>query len=343
VLDRAREQQVLAKKRELLSNPMLEDDVTLLFEAIMSISRRQQHQLMEEKKVLPQELAAEIASRRAPIAQPKVVYQGVPGAYSEIASRRFFGTETQMYGVSQFEDVFIALREGEADYGVLPIENSSTGGIRQVYDLLTHYNCWLVGETKVTVEHCLLGTPEAELADVADVYSHEQGLFQCEPYLAQHPQWQKHACANTAASAQFVAQSGDRTKAAIASERAAEIYGLKILDRDIHYNTDNATRFVVVSPRPELREGRNKIETVITLPHRAGSLHDLLTIFAVHGLNLLRLESRPIPGKSWEYMFFLEFSGDLLDPEIPIVLEELAQNAADVRILGNFAADGGNI
>ena len=276
---------------------------------------------------------------RCPVSQPRVVYQGVAGAYSEMAALTFFGKEARCQGLARFEDVFEAVHRGEADYAVLPIENSSTGAIRQVYELLGRYECYIVGENTVKVEHCLMAPHGATLDTITHVYSHEQGLFQCEPFLARHPGWVGVAHGDTAGSAQYVAQTGDITKAAICSSRAAELYGLEILARGVNYNSNNTTRFVVVSPVMELREGADKISAVLSLPDEVGSLHEVLTIFAVHGLNLVKLESRPLPGRSWEYLFFLEFDGSLADPAMDGALQELSQASAEMRVLGNFKSN----
>ena len=222
---------------------------------------------------------------------------------------------------------------------MLPIENSSTGAIRQIYDLLTQYECHLVGETTVKVEHCLMAPQGATLDTITHVYSHEQGLFQCEQYLNTHPDWHRMPQADTAGSAQMVAASGDITKAAICSERAAALYGLTILARGVNHNSHNTTRFVVVSPEPELHPGADKVSTLFVLPHQAGSLNEVLTVLAVHGLNMVKLESRPIPEHSWEYMFFLEFTGSLTDPAADDAIHELAQTTGDFRVLGNFKSN----
>ena len=171
------------------------------------------------------------------------------------------------------------------------------------------------------------------------MYSHEQGLFQCEQYLNKHPDWKRIPQADTAGSANMVAKSGDRTKAAICSKRSADIYGLEILAEAINSNANNTTRFVVISTRMELRPDRDKVSTCFCVPHQSGSLHEILTIFAVHGLNMVRLESRPIQGRSWEYMFFLEFSGDIAAPGMEGVFRELTQSADHFRVLGNFASN----
>jgi chorismate mutase/prephenate dehydratase len=340
VLDAARERDVIAKKLNMLTNKELQADVVLLYETIMGISRRQQRNLVAEGLENPNftKIVTDIAHARTSVQNPRVVYQGEPGAYSEMASIRFFGDSVQAKGLEQFEDVFQALKNGEADYGVLPIENSSTGAIRQIYDLMTQYDCFVVGETTVAIQHCLMALPGASLDSIQTVYSHEQGLFQCEAYLNKHPKWNRVPQADTAGSANMVAKSGDPSKAAICSKRSAELYGLEILAEAINSNVNNTTRFVVVSPKMELREGRDKVSTCFCIPHQSGSLHEILTIFAVHGLNMVRLESRPIQGSSWEYMFFLEFTGDVTASGMEGVFRELTQSAEQVRVLGNFAS-----
>lgn len=341
VLDQTRHREVLESKAKLLLEPSLKTDVTLLYETIMGMSRRQQRKIVREGAEEPSyaRIQAAMESRRTPVAAPRVVYQGEPGAYSEQASRNFFGPDVNTRGLRQFEDVFLALRDGTADYGVVPIENNSTGAIRQVYDLLSKYEFSLVGETTVKVEHCLVAPRGASLETITHVYSHEQGIFQSEEFLKQYPHWVSVASMDTAGSAKYVSETGDITKAAICSERAAELYGLEILARKVNYSAINTTRFVVVSPQMELRDGADKISAVLTTPHESGCLHEILSIFAVNGLNMVKLESRPIPGKSWEYMFFVEFTGSLTAPGMDGVLHELAQTAGDFRVLGNFKAN----
>ena len=183
-----------------------------------------------------------------------------------------------------------------------------------------------------------MALPGVELDQIRTVYSHEQGLMQSEKYLDAHRDWKRVPTLDTAGSAKLVAEMGDPTAAAICSRRAAELYGLHILAQRVNHNTMNHTRFAVVSPVPELRPGRNKISAVFRLPHQSGSLHEILTIFAVQGLNLLKIESRPIPGRGFEYLFFLDFTGDLAAPGMDGVLHELSQLATEVRILGNYRA-----
>jgi chorismate mutase/prephenate dehydratase len=337
VLDRARENQVLAAKAALVGDE-LRADVTTLFETIMALSRRQQAAIVGGNQWIEAHRAAWSACRVPPLA-PRVLYQGEPGAYADEAAARFFGEDCDRSNVATWEDIFVALKDGKADYGVLPIENSSTGSINQVYDLLAKYGAYIVGEQTIRVDHCLMAPKGSTLDTVREVCSHEQGLFQCEDFLKEHPSWKRKVMLNTAAAAKFVADSGDVTLAAIGSRQAARLYGLEVLAQGVNTNRENFTRFVVVSPLPELREGRNKISAMFTLAHESGTLHRIMTVFATGGLNLMKLESRPIPGRSWEYRFFVDFTGDLVAYGMDSILREMSQCAATLRVLGNYKAD----
>ena len=339
VLDAAREAEVLAKKTAQVEEE-LKADVTTLYESIMAISRRQQRRLVREEDRWFDGLRSDLHSARAPLAAPRVLYQGEEGAYAEQAAADFFGEDCARKHVPAWEDIFLALRAGEADYGVLPIENSSTGSINQVYDLLSKYGAYIVGEQTVRVSHCLLAPPGSTPDTLSQVYSHEQGLLQCEEYLKGRPGWSTHAVANTAAAAKLVAESGDPAMAAIGSRRCAALYGLNVLAEGINSNAENYTRFVVVAPVMELREGRDKISALFTLSHQTGTLYRILTVFAAAGLNMMKLESRPIPGRSWEYRFFVDFTGDLTADGMEGVLRELSQSSETFRVLGNYKANG---
>ena len=337
VLDAERERRVIAGKTEQIGDTARRADVAARYETIMGRSRRQQRQLVREAAAPGvTACAAAMACARQPVEHPRVAYQGEPGCYSEEAAAGLFGPEVDSMGLPWFEEVFLALRDGRADYAVLPIENSSTGSIRQVYDLLAQYEYYIVGEWQVKVEHCLTALPGVKLEELCTVYSHEQGLMQCEAFLDTHRDWKRVPALDTAGSAKQVAETGDRTAAAICSRRAARRYGLEILAEGINYNRENYTRFVLVSPVMELRAGRDTISALFRLPHQSGSLHEILTVFSVQGLNLEKLESRPIPGRGWEYLFFLEFSGDLAAPGMDGVLQELGQLSSQFRVLGNF-------
>ena len=333
VLDPERERQVLEAKAAMVADPQLKTDVAKLYETIMSMSRACQRRVMRDQEPEPPGFFRQYAETEHPVENPRVVYQGMPGAYSEEAA--------VSQGLNRFEDAFEALACGEADYAVLPIENSTTGAIRQVYDLLLQYQFYLVGETTVKVEHCLMALPGVKLEEITHVYSHEQGLFQSDRFLDRHPDWVRVPQLDTAGSAKYVKEAGDRTKAAICSQRAADVYGLRILVRGVNHNRENYTRFAVIRAKPELRPGSDKITATFRLPHQSGSLHEILTIFAVNGLNLVKLESRPVAGRKWEYMFVVEFTGNLQAPGMDAVLRELDQSTDQFRVMGNYAANLG--
>ena len=338
VLDEDREAQVLAAKAALSDDPAMQSALITLFETIMSISRKQQRQLVQENDPWYDKYLQDLSAVRAPLSNPRVLYQGEQGAYTEEAAVGFFGEDVRRDRVDTWEEIFVALKNGEADYGVLPIENSSTGSINQVYDLLARYGAHIVGEQTVKVEHCLMAPKGATLDTIAHVYSHEQGLSQCTEYLKEHPHWERQSMLNTAIAAKYVAQSNDVTRAAIGSKRAAALYRLEVLAQRINFNDSNYTRFVVVSPVMELRDGADKISGLFTLPHKSGTLHRIMTVFAVAGLNMMKLESRPMVGKNWEYLFFVDFSGHLKDPGMDAVIRELTQTASGFRLLGNYKA-----
>ena len=339
VLDAAREAQVLERKAALAGEE-LRPDVSALYETVMAISRRQQQRLMVrgERPRWLAELNDAMQNARAPLpkTQARVLYQGVPGAYAEEAAVDFFGEECRRENVGSWEEVFSGLRDGRGDYGVLPIENSSTGSINQVYDLLAKYGAYIVGEQTVRVNHCLMAPRGADISMLRQVFSHEQGLLQCAEYLKDHPDWEQNALRNTAAAAKLVAESGDPGSAAIGSRRCAALYGLDILAEGINFNRENFTRFVVVSPVMELREDREKVSLLFTLSHQSGTLYRLLSVFAHEGLNLIKLESRPIPGRPWEYRFFVDFTGDLSAPGMAERLRDAAEAAENFRVLGNY-------
>lgn len=341
VLDPEREREVLEAKAAMVSDPELKADVAKLYEIILSMSRACQRRVMREREPEAPGYFQPYTEAVPAVEHPRVAYQGMPGAYSEEAAVQFFGPEVSTQGLNRFEDVFEAVASGKADYGVLPIENSTTGAIRQVYDLLLQYQFYMVGENTVKVEHCLMALPGVQLEEITHVYSHEQGLFQSDHFLDQHPDWVRVPLLDTAGSAKYVKEAGERSKAAICSRRAAQVYGLNILVEGVNHNQENYTRFAVVRAKPELREGSNKMTAIFRLPHQSGSLHEILTIFAVNGLNLVKLESRPVPGRKWEYMFVVEFVGNLQTPGMEAILRELNQSTDQFRVLGNYVANLG--
>lgn len=342
VLDEERERQVLKAKAELLQDADLRPQVIALFETIMAGSRALQRRMVTETDPAKAgDLEAYQAMRHwsgQPLTEQRVLYQGQPGAYCEEAAMGFFGDDCQRMNLKTWDGVFRGVKEGFGDFGVVPIENSSTGSINDVFDLLGQFGCYIVGEQIVPVRHCLVALPDASMDTITDVYSHAQGFAQCRPFLGEHPKWEHHEMVNTAVAAKFVAESGDRTKAAIASRRAAELYGLQILQSAINENVRNYTRFLIVAAEPRFPEDANKISVRFTIPHREGSLCRILQIFAQAGLNLEKLESRPVPESRWEYSFYADFTGNLRREEMDRGIRELIDAASSFRILGNYKA-----
>ncbi|HIZ43951.1 MAG TPA: chorismate mutase [Firmicutes bacterium] len=339
VLDRKREREKLAVIDEMADSDFNRYGVHELFTQIMAISRKLQYQLLADKGVitgLPFEMVPNLQKFRS-----NVVFQGVEGAYSHAAALQFFGEKAKVFHVDTWDDAMKAICAGTADFAMLPIENSSAGSVADVYDLLVKYDNYIVGETYVKVDHVLLGLPEAELSQVSLVYSHPQGLMQCSQYLNEHKEWTKYSTNNTALSAKRVREEGNPAHAAIASEMAGKLYGLKVLDRGIMNSRGNTTRFIVVASRKMYEANSNKISICFETKHENAALYNMLSHLTYNGLNMLKLESRPILGRPWEFRFFVDFEGNLGDAGVKNALRGILEEANYFRILGNYYTDKG--
>ena len=268
----------------------------------------------------------------------KVVYQGVEGAYSHIVTKKLF-PDINIENVNTFEDAIKEVLDGNALYCVVPIENSSAGIVTDVYDLLLKKDVVIVAEYDLHISHCLLGTKDADIEDIKTVYSHPQALMQCASYLREHTDWSQVSFLNTAVSAKKVKGDNSKEQAAIASELSANIYDLKILDRSINRNSNNTTRFVVLSKEKIFSESSNKLSLILELPHEKGMLYNILGIFVLNGLNLVKIESRPIPEKTFEYRFFIDIEGNLNSPNVSNVLEILKEKVPFLKVLGNYCSN----
>ncbi len=270
----------------------------------------------------------------------KVAFSGVEGSFTEEALTLFFknnaGQMPEKICCEEFEDVFEAIRSGRADAGVLPLENSTTGSISATYDLLLRYGFYIKGEQTVSISHCLLGIPGATPETIKTVYSHSQGFEQSRGFLSAYPSWRLIPHHNTAISAKYVRDKDDETKAAIAAARAAEIYGLEILKEKIEDEKDNTTRFIIISKDPDPIPEADKVSLLLSLKHSSGSLYELLGYFAENGINLVKIESRPIKGKKWQYMFYLDFEGNVSTPEVKKAMELAKKNTDYFRLLGSY-------
>ena len=305
-----------------------------LFQQIMAISRKRQYQLLTEFG--PKEKEDFQMVDQLPRNNVTVVFQGVEGAYSYGAMRAYFEKDIKSYHVKLFRDAMEEVVAGRADYAVLPIENSTAGIVADIYDLLTEYNLYIVGEQVLKVEHVLLGLPEAKLSDISCVYSHPQGLSQCREYLEEHRQWKNVAVSNTAAAAKKISEEQDKTHAAIASRDAGNFYNLKILAENICKNDSNVTRFIVLAKKPVYENSSSKISVCFEARHESGTLYNVLSHMIYNGLNMTKIESRPIVGKTWEYRFFVDFEGNLRDSAVKNALRGMEAETGYLEILGNY-------
>ena len=321
ILDSSREQTVLESRAAQLQDNQLKRPLTDYFRELMRLSREEQRRYLDT------------------LNQTQVVaYMGVPGAFSESAVVGFFGEDCERVSYKTFEEVFAAVANGSVKYGVLPVENSSSGSINLVYDLLGRYSCHIVGEQLVRVEHCLLGVPGAKVGDVKTVYSHEQGFAQCPVFLGEHPDWVTTPYFNTAIAAKHVAELGETCNAAIASRLAAKHYGLEILVPDIHSFNGNHTRFIVVSASPTPIGVPDKATITFAVRHERGSLMRALSSFVAMGMNLTHIESRPLHESNWEYCFYVDLAGNIEENTLRILMESLSKDCENCRLLGSYKA-----
>lgn len=333
VFDKQRELEKLAKVKSMTHNDFNSHGIEELFEQIMSMSRKLQYQKLAQNGSLgklPFIGVDDLDTQKA-----RVVFQGAEGAYSQIAMQQFFGEQVNAFHVDSFRNAMSAIDEGSADFAVLPIENSTAGIVSEIYDLLVEFENYIVGEQIISIEHCLLGTPGASLADVKTVFSHPQSLMQSAKYLNDHD-WRQISMQNNAFAARKVAEDKDPSQAAIASELAAKIYGLDILQKGVNQSETNSTRFIIVTNQKVFQKDADKISICFELPHESGSLYHMLSHFIYNNLNMTKIESRPIEGRNWEYRFFVDFDGNLADSAVKNALRGLRDEARNMKILGNY-------
>jgi len=263
-------------------------------------------------------------------------YQGVPGAYSEEALITFFGENNKTIRYDDFEDVIKGVLSEEIKYGILPIENSSTGAITSVYDLHKIYNVYIVGEQMIKINHNLLGIKNSFISDINEIYSHPQGFEQSSKFLKSHPTWKQIAYFNTAMSASLVNEKQNKSFAAVASKRAAKIFNLEILAENINNDSTNTTRFIIIGKHLEKDDEFNKISLLLRISNEVGSLYGVIKRLADQNINMLKIESRPIEGIPWEYDFFIDIDGNLKDEQLCHSLSNLEKSAHQIKILGNY-------
>lgn len=334
VYDPAREEEKLAHLRNTAKNQMNADGISNLFSQIMAISRQVQYSELAHYENLGFASVDDFAIEP----HTKIAYYGETGSYSEQAMKEYFKGQGIGISMDTFEEVMIVLKNGQADYGVLPIENSSTGTLSDIFDLLADYDNYIIGEHVIAIDHNLWGLNEAAISDIKKIYSHHQGLLQCSGFLKGHPDIETVEGRSTAASARKVWNEKDISQAAIASKNAGETYGLKLLKASIHNNENNQTRFIVISNKRICLEKSKRISVCFVLPHRSGSLYNILSHFIHNNINMTRIESRPIRGKAFRYRFFVDFEGDLENVDVKSAIYAINQEADELKILGSYIA-----
>ncbi len=333
VFDKAREEEKLRKVKSLTHNEFNSHGIEELFEQIMSMSRKLQYRLLTEHGSIGK--LPFIEMDRLYEDKARVVFQGAEGAYSQAAMIQYFGDKVNSFHVDTFRDAMIAIDEGSADFAVLPIENSTAGVVSEIYDLLAEFENYIVGEQIIKIEHCLMALPGTKIEDIETVYSHPQSLMQSARFLNEHS-WQQISMQNNAFAARKVAGSGDKRKAAIASEYAAKLYGLEVLVKGVNQSSTNSTRFIIVTNQKVFLKDAKKVSICFEVPHESGSLYHMLSHFIYNNLNMNRIESRPIEGRNWEYRFFIDFDGNLSDSSVKNALRGLREEARNMRVLGNY-------
>ena len=337
VLDTARERDKL-NDIAAASREDMQTYTQMLYSMIFELSRSHQSDLTRTPGSLRQDVerAIEETPRLFPTA-PIIACQGTEGAYSQIAGERMFKSPKIMYFKS-FDSVFSAIESGFCQYGILPIENSSAGSVKKVYDLMLRHKFYVVRSCRLKIDHNLLAAPGVKKEDIREIFSHQQALDQCAGYLEQFgPDVKITRCENTAMAAEAVAKSERRDIAAIASYDCASLYGLKCLESDIQDRGNNYTRFICISKKLEIYPGANRTTVMMTLPHRPGSLCRALSRFYSLGINITKLESRPLPERDFQFMFYFDLETSVYSGEFGRMIDDLDSISEDFRYLGSYS------
>ena len=325
VLDPGREREILAKVAERVG-PALESEGKLLFSTLLSVSRGRQRAQLADDGMFAKTVAEAMSATPAIFpSKANVACPGAEGGYSQQAAVAFVKFPSLFY-FRDFESVFTAVEEGMCEYGVLPIENSTAGSVTQVYDLMAKHDFKIAKALKLRIRHVLLAPKGVKLADVKEIASHPHAIAQCAEFLKAHQGVRTVPASNTAAAAAELAKSGRKDAAVIASRECAELYGLDILADDISDTTSNFTRFICISRKTEIYPDANKFSLMMSLSHRPGSLADILIRFGAVGVNLTKLESRPVPGSDFEFRFIFDFEASPHDVRVVKLLSSLASD-----------------
>ena len=336
VLDARREKEKLQRIEEM-SDPELSDYSFTLFSMLMELSRSRQNRILHRDS--PETRAIETALRDTPQLFPEkavVACQGVEGAYSGIACEKLFLRPSIFY-FSSFDAVFTAVEKGLCRYGVIPVENSTAGTVNAVYDLMVKHDFRIVRSVRIKVDHNLLVRPGTKVEDIREIYSHGQALTQCASFLQRFPNAKIIPCENTAVAAKMVAESNDPGVAALSSRSCAKLYGLEILMGSVQDSDNNYTRFICISKNLEIYPGADHTSLMMVIRDEPGTLHHVLARFYVLGINMHKLESRPIPGRNWEYRFYFDLDTSVYSPKFIQLMGELGDICEEYEYLGSYS------
>ena len=336
VFDPRRERELLLRVSELAGEEY-ESEARVLFSLLMELSRSRQNRI-----TLPKSKYEEILKNAVKDTQPlfperaSVACQGTEGAFAQLACEKLFALPDILY-CNSFESVFAAVDKGLCRYGVIPLENSTAGSVNHVYDLMIQNHFYIVRSTRLQVNHNLLVKPGTKLSEIKEVISHEQALNQCSNFLSQLKGVKITACANTAVAAQTVAETDRKDIAAISSANCASLYGLETLEQNVQNGFGNFTRFICISKKPEIYPGADRTSLMLVLPHRPGSLYRVVARFYAHNINIIKLESRPIPERDFEFMFYFDINASVYSPALTQLICELENDLEHFTYLGSYS------
>lgn len=335
VFDRTRERAILNRVSDLAGEDM-ESYIQVLYHSVFDVSREYQQQLIGFSSSLPEQIAASMKSTAAVFPSRAVVAcQGIEGAYSQNACDKLFTLPSIMY-FNNFKGVFQAVEEGLCQYGILPIENSTAGSVNEVYDLMKKHRFYIARSIKLRVDHNLLAKKGTKLSDIKEIFSHQQAIDQCSEFLKTLKDVKVTPCENTATAAKMVAESNRSDVAALSSKNCAGLYSLSILSDEVQNNDNNYTRFICISKNMEVYPGAGKISLMFSLSHKPGALYSVLSRFYALGLNLTKLESRPVPGKDFEFLFYFDLDANAADPKVLKLLGEIDEEFDQFTFLGAY-------
>lgn len=336
VFDPERERQKLLEVASSVPEELREYTASL-YSLLFELSRSYQNRLLGTASELTAQIQGAIDETPALFpSDASVACQGVAGAYSQIACDRLFKRPAVLY-LSSFDAVFSAIESGLCRYGVVPLENSTAGSVNAVYDLMMNHNFRIVRSVRIKVDHCLLVNPGTKREEIREIYSHQQAISQCEKYLQSFPNARVIPCENTAVAAKMVAQAGRRDAAALSSHACGKIYGLSCLESSVQDMDNNFTRFICISKKLEIYPGADRTSLMAVLPHEPGSLYKLLSRFYALGLNLNKLESRPLPNRNFEFMFYFDLETSVYSPQFLQLMGEMPTLCEEFSYLGSYS------